>query len=154
MIKLPAPPKPRGNDRPTVTFGGLVQLGGQVSRDDAGMAITRRLVSGDDLATARQAAETAMLRCLSALEAEIGSLDRAAQILMVRGYIRSMPDFEAHPQVMDAASDILVSVLDERTRSLAVSARDSAASISAALWFIRLSPSSSTASALPSLMSK
>lgn len=31
-----------------------------------------------------------------------------------RGYIRSTPDFEAHPQVMDAASDLLVSVLGQR----------------------------------------
>jgi enamine deaminase RidA (YjgF/YER057c/UK114 family) len=114
MIKLPPPPNPRGNYRPAVTFEWIVQVSGQVSRDDSGMAITGQLAPGDDLAVARQAAELAMLRCLSALEAEIGSLDRIAQILMVRGYIRSTPDFEAHPQVMDAASDLLVSVLGQR----------------------------------------
>jgi len=116
MTDLPSPPKPRGNYRPAVTFGGIVHVSGQVSRDDAGTAIKGHLVSGDDLATARLAAETAMRRCLSALKAEVGSLDRVAQVLMVRGYIESAPDFEAHPQVMDAASDVLVSVLGERGR--------------------------------------
>jgi|SRR6516225_494821 enamine deaminase RidA (YjgF/YER057c/UK114 family) len=116
MTDLPSPPKPRGNYRPAVTFGGIVHVSGQVSRDDAGTAIKGHLVPGDDLATARRAAETTMRRCLSALKEEVGGLDRVAQVLMVRGYIKSAPDFEAHPQVMDAASDVLVSVLGERGR--------------------------------------
>lgn len=114
MISLPPRPSPRGSYRPAIVFGGIAQVSGQVCRDEDGVAIRACLAPGDDLTAARKAAELAMLRCLSVLEGELGTLDAIAQVIMVRGYVRSTPDFEAHSQVLDAASDLLVSVLGSR----------------------------------------
>lgn len=113
MVLIPPPPKPRGRYRPAVTHAGIVHVSGQVSRDAEERTLKGCLAAGDDLGAAREAARLAMLRCLSALAAEAGGLERVAQVLTVRGYIRSTPDFEAHPQVMDAASDLLIAALGE-----------------------------------------
>ncbi|MGY8706796.1 hypothetical protein RAD16_13735 [Bradyrhizobium sp. 18BD] len=43
-----SPPKPRDNYRPAVTFGGIVHVSRQVSRDDAGALVEGNLVSGDE----------------------------------------------------------------------------------------------------------
>lgn len=116
MIELPAVPTPRGNYLPATTWEGLVHVSGQVSRDRNEVTVEGCVRRGDDLALARQAAELAALRCLSVLDREAGGLDRVARVLMVRGYVRSEPDFDQHPQVINAASDLIVQVLGDRGR--------------------------------------
>lgn len=114
MSDLPPVPRPRGNYLPATTWNGLVHVSGQVSRNRNEVTVKGCLRPGDDLSLARHAAELAALRCLAVLEQEAGGLDRVERILMVRGYIRSDPDFEDHPQVMNAASDLIVARLGER----------------------------------------
>lgn len=111
MITLPPAPKPRGNYWPALVHQGIVHVSGQVSRDDAETTLSGCVAPGDDLSRARAAARWAMLRCLSVLAAQVGGLDRVEQVLTVRGYVRSTPDFDDHTKVLDAASDVLVEAL-------------------------------------------
>ena len=49
-----------------------------------------------------------MLQALALLKAELGDLGRVSRILKVTGFVASAPGFTQQPQVIDAASDLLV----------------------------------------------
>jgi enamine deaminase RidA (YjgF/YER057c/UK114 family) len=80
-------------------LGALVQ--GKVDRD----------VSVED---AREAARLTTLFLLSALRAEIGSLDRVRSIVKVFGMVNCAPGFTNTPAVIDGCSDLLVDVFGEK----------------------------------------
>jgi enamine deaminase RidA (YjgF/YER057c/UK114 family) len=66
-----------------------------------------------DAETAQKAARLAMLTRLAVIRAELGSLDRVARVVAVSGFVNAAPDFTAHPQVINGASDLLVEVFGE-----------------------------------------
>ncbi len=63
-----------------------------------------------------EAAKAAVLNGLSIIRSEAGSLDRVKQIVKMVGYIASAPGFTDQPQVLNGASDLLVSVFGEAGR--------------------------------------
>ena len=69
-----------------------------------------------DLETAQEAARTALLTRLAVIKAEAGSLDQVAQIVSLSGYVNAEPDFTAHPQVINGASDLLVEIFGDTGR--------------------------------------
>ena len=69
-----------------------------------------------DLETAQEAARTALLTRLAVIKAEVGSLDQVAQIVSLSGYVNAEPDFTAHPQVINGASDLLVEIFGDAGR--------------------------------------
>src|SRR5262245_24668245 len=64
-------------------------------------------VIGDSLSLddARAAAHEAALKALSTLEHHVG-LAKLGRILRIALHLRTTPDFTAHPQIADAASDV------------------------------------------------
>ena len=58
----------------------------------------------------------AVLNGLSIVRGEAQSLDRVKQIVKMVGYIASAPGFTDQPQVLNGASDLLVSVFGEAGR--------------------------------------
>ncbi|MHB8719055.1 MAG: RidA family protein [Candidatus Dormibacteria bacterium] len=62
-----------------------------------------------------EGARTCALNLLAQLEAAAG-LDNVEQMLQLTVYVRSAPDFTAHPTVGDGASRLLVDVLGEKGR--------------------------------------
>ncbi len=68
-----------------------------------------------DLEAARDAARLCALNLLAQVEAAAG-LDRVEQVASLTGYVRSAPGFSEQPQVINAASDLLASILGERGR--------------------------------------
>jgi enamine deaminase RidA (YjgF/YER057c/UK114 family) len=63
-----------------------------------------------DLGAGRAAARLAAISALSTLRHELGSLDAVRQIVSLRGVVNATPDFVAHTQVIDGASDVLIDV--------------------------------------------
>ncbi|MGO4303403.1 RidA family protein [Cupriavidus sp. RAF12] len=111
QFALPPAPTPRGDYAPycAITPGGLqwVSVAGQVSRQD-GVPMSGQCRTDDDIAPAGRAAEVAMRNALAALQAACGGhLDRVAQIVRLRGFIRAAPEFTRHAAVLDAASAVL-----------------------------------------------
>jgi enamine deaminase RidA (YjgF/YER057c/UK114 family) len=110
----PPPPNPPLYDM-VVVHGKIAYVSGQVSRA-TDRVITGHLRENDDIADAREAARVSIRRCLSLLQQKLGSLDRIERILAVRGFISAAPEFKRHPEVMDAASELLKEYLGERAR--------------------------------------
>lgn len=113
-IELPATPAKPGNYDLIRVHGKIAYLSGQVSRTPDGGIIAGHLAKDDDIEEAREAARVSILRALSILASAIGGLDQIEQVLTLKGFISAAPDFVRHPQVLDAASEILHNVLGER----------------------------------------
>ncbi|CAN7423343.1 RidA family protein [Acidovorax sp. LjRoot66] len=110
-LVLPPAPQPRGSYAPChvheVAGQCWVAVSGQTSRI-AGQALAGICASDADLQPARHAATVAMLNALAALRTACGGeLARVQHVVRLRGFVRSAPDFGAHPRVLDAASDVL-----------------------------------------------
>lgn len=93
-------------------------LPGAASRDisvqDALGAVVQGKVGSDlSVEEAREAARLTTLFVLSALRAEIGSLDRVRSVLKVFGMVNCAPGFTDTPAVIDGCSNLLVEVFGE-----------------------------------------
>lgn len=106
-----APPRPPvGTFAPAVRHGRLCFLSGQGPVDAAGVRRTG-LVGGDVSVTeARDHARLTMLNLLSAIRAEIGSLDRITRIIRLFGMVNAAAPFDGHAEVISGATEILCDV--------------------------------------------
>lgn len=109
-LGLPPPPKAVANYLGTKRCQNLLFVSGRKSelQGAVGVAVTQ--------AAAKDAARDTMLLLLAIIKNDIGSLDHILSIVKVQGFIRSGPDFMYHPQVLDGASELLISLWGEQGR--------------------------------------
>jgi enamine deaminase RidA (YjgF/YER057c/UK114 family) len=115
-VELPPAPKPVANYVPAIRTGRLLFLSGVLPMINGRLSYTGKL--GRDL-TVEQGAEAARLALLNALaivKAEIGNLDRIAQVVRMTGHVASAEGFAQQPAVVNGASDLLVAVLGDQGR--------------------------------------
>jgi len=108
-LTLPTPRQPVANFVAAMRDHDRIYLSGQAPRDEAGLRTGK---VGRDF-TAEEAyfhARLAGLNLLAVLEAELGTLHRVRQVLKVLGMINAVPEFSAHPQVMNGCSDLFMAV--------------------------------------------
>ena len=108
--ELPLPPPPVGHYTGARISGRWVTLSGHTDRGKAGRSRPGPLEGGDEeLAVARSAAEHAAIHLLAAA----GAVCHLDQLVLshLRGYVAAVPEFGAHPEVIDAASLLLHEVL-------------------------------------------
>jgi enamine deaminase RidA (YjgF/YER057c/UK114 family) len=110
-LPLPPLPKPAGNYVHAVRVGDLMFLAGKGAGDTIGKV-------GRDISVeqAYQIARATGMILLSALAAELGSLDRVVRVVKVTGFVNAVPEFAEHPKVIDGCSDLFVEVLGARGR--------------------------------------
>jgi enamine deaminase RidA (YjgF/YER057c/UK114 family) len=115
-IELPAPPKPVANYVPVVRTGDLLFLSGVLPSRDGQLVMIGKLGENLTVDQGVEAARVAVLNGLSIIRSVAGSLDHVKQIVKMVGYIASAPGFTDQPQVLNGASDLLVSVFGEAGR--------------------------------------
>jgi len=116
-IELPPPPTALASYVPVRIHAGLAHVSGQVPWDDAGTLMHPGKVGATvTLDEARDGARRCGLQALSALRAELGSLDRVTGIVQVWAWIASDPSFTDQPKVANAASDVLVEIFGDAGR--------------------------------------
>jgi enamine deaminase RidA (YjgF/YER057c/UK114 family) len=114
-LVLPPVFPPAGNYLGCVVVDDTVYVGGHGPID--GDRVVRGKVGGDvSLDEARVAARMTALSILATLQAELGNLDRIAQIIKVFGMVNVAPGFNQTPAVIDGCSDLLVDVFGESGR--------------------------------------
>jgi enamine deaminase RidA (YjgF/YER057c/UK114 family) len=115
-ITIPAPGRPVANYVGAVRTGNLVFVSGHGPRRPEGGNITGKV--GRDLTTQEgyEAARLCMIACLASLQAEIGDLNRVRRIVKLLGMVNCTEEFGEQPQVINGASDLLVSIFEERGR--------------------------------------
>jgi enamine deaminase RidA (YjgF/YER057c/UK114 family) len=115
-LELPAPPKPVANYVPVVRTGDLLFLSGVLPSRDGQLIMTGKLGQNLTIDQGMEAARVAVLNGLSIIRQEAGSLDRVKRIVKMVGHIASAPGFTDQPQVLNGASDLLVSLFGDAGR--------------------------------------
>ena len=115
-IELPQPSKPGANYVTLNEAGGLVFLSGQLCHWNGERRYIGKLGREFGLAEGQAAARICALNLIAqAKVAAGGDLDRVRWV-RVGGFVNSMPDFTAQPQVINGASDVIVEVFGEAGR--------------------------------------
>ncbi len=115
-LALPPPPKPAGSYRPVARDGRFAWVAGQIVTE-AGAVVSPGHVDGEvSVATAQALARRASLQALSALDAELGSIDRIARFLRVAVFVASSPGFHRPHEVANGATDLLVELFGDAGR--------------------------------------
>lgn len=114
--KLPVVAKPVAEYVPAKRVGNLVYVSGQGPIRDGKAVYVGRVGKEVSLDEAYKAAAICTLNCLAAIKAVVGSLAAVEEIVQVRGFVNSAPDFHAQPKVINGASVLLVKAFGERGR--------------------------------------
>ena len=110
---LPEAPKKGGVYTPVKEFcNNLAYVSGCVPLID-GQNITGKLGADCSLEDGRKAAEHCTLNLLAVLKAHLGDLDRIKSCVKMTVFVASAPDFYQHPQVANAATELLVNIMGE-----------------------------------------
>jgi enamine deaminase RidA (YjgF/YER057c/UK114 family) len=115
-LQLPEPTPSLYQYVPVMIHNGVAYISGQVPRVDGDIPYTGKVGEEVSIEQAQELAEICVLKGLSSLKAAIGSLDRVEQILKVTGYVQSAAGFSQQPKVLDAASQLLERIFDEKGR--------------------------------------
>ena len=114
-LVLPSPPQPAGAYTRAVRLdpGNLIYVSGQLPLAAGQLKYAGKL--GDSLTTevGYEAAKLCALNALSVLQAELDTLDAISRIVRLGGFVASTPDFSAHAQVINGASDLMAKVFGE-----------------------------------------
>ncbi|MBB3880908.1 RidA family protein [Sphingomonas pseudosanguinis] len=114
-IALPEAAAPVANYVPFAASGTIVHISGQLSR---GSEDIRGTVGQDvDLETAVRAARLCAINLISQFRAACdGDLERVSRVLRLGGFVQAGPGFDAIPDVINGASDLMVDVFGDRGR--------------------------------------
>lgn len=115
-LRLPPAPAPVGSYRPVVADGTTAYVSGQIVTHE-GAVVHPGLVDREvTVAAAKELARTAALQALSALAAELGSLDRVQRILRVGVFVAVSDGFDGAHEVANGATDVLGEIFGESGR--------------------------------------
>jgi len=106
-LPLPLPKAPVANYQGTKRCGNVLYVSGRVSE-------AQGVVGFDiDEEQAKLAARDTMLDLLAIVKLDIGNLDKIVSIISMQGFVNSNSSFKTLPQVIDGASDLLISLYGE-----------------------------------------
>lgn len=113
-IALPPAPAPAANYTPFVQAGDLLYVSGQIPLQDGAMVVGK-LGADADLEQGRAAARLCALALIAQAKAACGGdLDKVARVVKLTGFVNAVPDFGDQPKVINAASDLMVEVFEEK----------------------------------------
>ena len=116
-LDLPTTPTPMANYVPAVRTGNLLFVAGHVPRMPDGSLLNSGKLGHDvTIDQGYQAAQRAMLNCLSSIKAAIGDLDRVNKVIKLLCMVNCTPEFGDQPRVANGASDLLVSLYGDQGR--------------------------------------
>jgi enamine deaminase RidA (YjgF/YER057c/UK114 family) len=113
-ILLPVPPKPIGSYIPVTRTGNLIFVSGQIPVRDGKVEFQGKVPTDVSIDTAQKAARLCIINVLAQLKSEIGSLDRISKIVRISGFVNSASDFYEQPKIINAASDLLFDIFEEK----------------------------------------
>src|SRR5881392_3354760 len=114
-LTIPEPAIPVANFVPFVITNKLVYISGQIPVREGKPAFVGKLGKDITIEEGQEAARTCALSVLGLIRhACDGDLSKVIQCIRLGGFINSTPDFTNQPQVMNGASDLIVSVFGEK----------------------------------------
>jgi enamine deaminase RidA (YjgF/YER057c/UK114 family) len=118
-VVLPKPAAPVANYVPYVRAGSLLFVSGQLPLGPDGKLAERhkgKLNADSAIDAAREAARLSLINVLAQAHAALGDLDSIAQVVRLGGFFNVGTTFDALPQAMNGASDLIAEVFGARGR--------------------------------------
>jgi enamine deaminase RidA (YjgF/YER057c/UK114 family) len=115
-IVLPVLHPPVASYVDAVMDRGLLYLSGKGPRKADGTRRSGKVGRNVSLSEAQEDAYLTGLNLLAAINTATGSLERVEQVVKVFGMVNAAEDFDAHPAVIDAFSNLMTDVFGERGR--------------------------------------
>lgn len=112
-LTLPTIGTPKYNYVPFKRVGDLVFISGQVPKLSDGTYVTGKVGREVTTVHARDAASICGLYLLAIARTVTGSLDDVEMVKLF-GMVNAIPDYQDHPLVIEACSEILVEVMGEK----------------------------------------
>lgn len=113
-VTLPRTPKPVGAYIPAKKVGNLVFCSGQGPSVEGKLIHTGKVGAQKTLEEGYEAAKICALNCLAAVKGLVGSVNKIEEIIQVRGFVNSAPDFGKQPEVINGASELLEKIFGEK----------------------------------------
>ncbi|WP_020401247.1 RidA family protein [Kordiimonas gwangyangensis] len=114
-IEVPTPVAPVANYVPFVISGNLVSISGQIPMKDGKLAFEGKVGAEVSPEEAREAARICALNLISQMKAACGGdLDRVVRVVKLGGFVNCVDGFGGQPQVINAASDLMVDVFGDK----------------------------------------
>ena len=115
-VELPEVGEPMAQYLPAKKVGRTIYVSGQGPYLDGVPDVIGQVGDEVSVSEARQAARLAAMNGLAVVRQLVGSLERVAQVVHVRGFVNSAPGFTEQPTVVDGASELLVEIFGDRGR--------------------------------------
>ena len=115
-LTLPQPAEPAFHYVPVMIHGGIAYVSGQLPKVDGEVRCTGKVGAEVSAEAAAKAARICVLQGLACLRAALGNLGRVERILKVTGFVASASGFNRQPEVIDAASRLLIDLFGEAGR--------------------------------------
>ena len=116
-IELPAPAAPVANYVPFVRSGNIVSISGQVPFVDGKAAFSGIVGDTVSVEDACAAARLCGINLIAQMKAACdGDLERLVRVVKLGGFVNGVNGFGQQPQVINAASDLMVEVFGEKGR--------------------------------------
>jgi len=116
-IELPKASTPGANYVPFVRTGGLLVITGQLSQWNGERRFVGKLGREFEVEDGKKAARLCALNLIAHARVALGGdLDKIARTVRLAGYINGTPEFTAHSQVMNGASDLFVEIFGDAGR--------------------------------------
>ena len=118
-IVLPKPAAPVANYVPTVRAGTLLFVSGQLPLGPDGKLAERhkgKLAADSPIDAVREAARLCLINVLAQAHAALGDLDRVKQVVRLGGFFNVETTFDALPQAMNGASDLVAELFGAQGR--------------------------------------
>jgi enamine deaminase RidA (YjgF/YER057c/UK114 family) len=116
-LRLPPAPTPKGSYAPVVRAGHLAWVSGQIVLEE-GAVVRPGTVDRDVSAeVASDLVRRATLQALSALAAELGSLDAIRRVVRLGVFVAVSPGFHREHEVANGGSDLLIAVFGDAGRA-------------------------------------
>jgi enamine deaminase RidA (YjgF/YER057c/UK114 family) len=115
-IQLPPVAAPVASYVPVVVSNGFAFVSGQVPLEEGKPIYQGRLGAEVSVEEGMEAARRCALQAVSALEAELGSLDRVRRIVKLTVWVASIDSFTDQPRVANGASDLLGEIFGDAGR--------------------------------------
>jgi enamine deaminase RidA (YjgF/YER057c/UK114 family) len=116
-VTLHEPPNPVANYVPFVRTGNVLFVSGQVCLGADGKLIAKgKLGAGVSVEQGNAAARGCAINLLAQVKAALGDLDKVVRVVRLGGFVNSAPDFLEGPQVLNGASDLMVTAFGDKGR--------------------------------------
>jgi enamine deaminase RidA (YjgF/YER057c/UK114 family) len=115
-IELPRPAAPVANYVGAVLAGNLLVVSGQLPIGPEGITLKGKLGAGVSEEQGKEAARLCAINILAQARAALGDLSRIRRCIRLGGFVNAVPDYQAIPQIINGASDLMVEVLGDTGR--------------------------------------